>query len=115
MGSQKCSEPGCMFYLPEKYPFDTCPWHLAPGSDVKTKVAVTGGALCLLGAGYGLSQVLSIRESKKKQRETSKAQQEWRAKTETRSQSSEAMSSSEDHEGSLSDAVDGKESQLNVS
>ncbi len=115
MGSHKCSESGCMFYLPEKYPFDTCPWHLAPGSDVKTKVAVTGGALCLLGAGYGFSKVLSIRESKKKQRETFEAQQEWRAKSETRGQSDEAMSSNEDHEDSPSDAVNGKESQQNVS
>ena len=29
--AHKCSSPGCAFSLPDKYPLDKCPWHLAPG------------------------------------------------------------------------------------
>lgn len=104
-----------MFYLPEQYPFDTCPWHLAPGSDVKTKAAATGGALCLLGIGYGLSKVLSIRKSRRKQRDTSEAQQEWRAKSKTRNQTNEDLRADEEHESSPSGTVGGKENQQHVS
>lgn len=94
----KCSEPGCFFYLPEQYPLDKCPWHLTPGSDVKTKVAVAGGALCLLGAGYGLSKGFSAWESRKEQRETEKARKEWRDKSESRNKTSTDERTNEDYE-----------------
>ena len=29
--ARKCSSPGCAFSLPDKYPLEKCPWHLAPG------------------------------------------------------------------------------------
>ena len=40
--AHKCSSPGCAFSLPDKYPLDKCPWHLAPGKGpVKIAAAIT--------------------------------------------------------------------------
>ena len=47
--TRKCSSPGCAFSLPDKYPLDKCPWHLAPGKGpVKIAAAITIAA-----AGFG--------------------------------------------------------------
>ena len=47
--ARKCSSPGCAFTLPDKYPLDKCPWHLAPGKGpVKIAAAITIAA-----AGFG--------------------------------------------------------------
>jgi len=47
--SRKCSSPGCAFTLPDKYPLEKCPWHLAPGKGpVKIAAAITIAA-----AGFG--------------------------------------------------------------
>jgi hypothetical protein len=47
--ARKCSSPGCAFSLPDKYPLDKCPWHLAPGKGpVKIAAAITIAA-----AGFG--------------------------------------------------------------
>ncbi len=47
--ARKCSTPGCAFSLPDKYPLEICPWHLAPGKGpVKIAAAITIAA-----AGFG--------------------------------------------------------------
>src|ERR1044071_3595454 len=47
--ARKCSTPGCAFSLPDRYPLDKCPWHLAPGKGpVKIAAAITIAA-----AGFG--------------------------------------------------------------
>jgi hypothetical protein len=47
--ARKCSSPGCAFTLPDKYPLEKCPWHLAPGKGpVKIAAAITIAA-----AGFG--------------------------------------------------------------
>jgi hypothetical protein len=47
--ARKCLSPGCAFSLPDKYPLDKCPWHLAPGKGaVKIAAAITIAA-----AGFG--------------------------------------------------------------
>ena len=47
--ARKCSSPGCAFSLPDKYPLEKCPWHLAPGKGpVKIAAAITIAA-----AGFG--------------------------------------------------------------
>ena len=47
--ARNCSSPGCAFSLPDKYPLDKCPWHLAPGKGpVKIAAAITIAA-----AGFG--------------------------------------------------------------
>jgi hypothetical protein len=47
--ARKCSTPGCAVSLPDKYPLEKCPWHLAPGNGpVKIAAAITIAA-----AGFG--------------------------------------------------------------
>src|SRR2546429_9685709 len=47
--ARKCDSPGCGFPLPDKYPLDKCPWHMAPGrGPVKMAAALTIAA-----AGFG--------------------------------------------------------------
>jgi hypothetical protein len=47
--ARKCDAPGCGFYLPDKYPLDKCPWHMAPGKG-PVKIAA---ALTIAAAGFG--------------------------------------------------------------
>ena len=47
--ARKCDAPGCGFPLPDKYPLDKCPWHMAPGSG-PVKIAA---ALTIAAAGFG--------------------------------------------------------------
>jgi hypothetical protein len=46
---RKCNSRGCGFYLPDRYPLDKCPWHMAPGSG-PVKIAA---ALTIAAAGFG--------------------------------------------------------------
>src|SRR4030095_2875784 len=47
--ARKCSSPGCEFPLPDRYPLDKCPWHMAPGRG-PVKIAA---ALAIAAAGLG--------------------------------------------------------------
>jgi hypothetical protein len=47
--ARKCDAPGCGFYLPDRYPLDKCPWHMAPGRG-PVKIAA---ALAIAAAGFG--------------------------------------------------------------
>jgi hypothetical protein len=47
--ARKCDAPGCGFPLPDKYPLDKCPWHMAPGRG-PVKIAA---ALTIAAAGFG--------------------------------------------------------------
>ena len=47
--ARKCSSPGCAISLPDKYPLDKCPWHLAPGRG-PVKIAA---AVAIAAAGFG--------------------------------------------------------------
>ena len=47
--ARKCNSRGCGFYLPDGYPLDKCPWHMAPGSG-PVKIAA---ALAIAAAGFG--------------------------------------------------------------
>jgi hypothetical protein len=47
--ARKCDSPGCGFPLPDKYPLDKCPWHMAPGRG-PVKIAA---ALTIAAAGFG--------------------------------------------------------------
>src|SRR6266404_3596533 len=46
---RKCNSRGCGFYLPDGYPLDKCPWHMAPGRG-PVKIAA---ALTIAAAGFG--------------------------------------------------------------
>jgi len=69
--ARKCSEHGCAFSLPDKYPLDKCPWHLAPGKGpVKIAAAIT---IAAAGLGGGLAYkkfraYLRDKEARKQQR-----------------------------------------------
>jgi hypothetical protein len=47
--ARRCTVAGCGFPLPDKYPLDKCPWHLAPGRG-PVKIAA---ALTIAAAGFG--------------------------------------------------------------
>jgi hypothetical protein len=70
--ARKCSSPGCAFSLPDKYPLDKCPWHLAPGKGpVKIAAAIT---IAAAGFGGGIAYkkfraYLRDKDARKQQRE----------------------------------------------
>jgi hypothetical protein len=68
--ARKCSTPGCAFSLPDKYPLEKCPWHLAPGrGPVKIAAAITIAAAGL-GGGIAYKKFRSYLRNKNKQRKT---------------------------------------------
>ena len=77
--ARKCSSPGCAFSLPDKYPLDKCPWHLAPGKGpVKIAAAIT---IAAAGFGGGLAyrkfrSYLRDKEARKQRRKKSAAKAE---------------------------------------
>jgi len=74
--ARKCSSPGCAFSLPDKYPLDKCPWHLAPGKGpVKIAAAIT---IAAAGFGGGIAYkkfraYLRNKEERKQQRKKTAA------------------------------------------
>ena len=67
--ARKCSSPGCAFSLPDKYPLDKCPWHLAPGrGPVKIAAALTIAAAGF-GGGFAYKKFRKYLDQKKRRRE----------------------------------------------
>ena len=83
----------------DKYSFDKCPWHLAPTSDKRVRLAVAGGALVFLSAGYGLPKLDFRRRSRSEEEKRDKARAEWRAWSEPRKQSNPTTDTNADEEG----------------
>jgi hypothetical protein len=88
--ARKCSEHGCAFSLPDKYPLDKCPWHLAPGKGpVKIAAAIT---IAAAGLGGGLAYkkfraYLRDKEARKKRRKkTASMSQEQQAASKSKRQ-----------------------------
>ena len=85
--ARKCDASGCGFPLPDKYPLDKCPWHMAPGrGPVKIAAAMTIAA-----AGFGggfaykrLKRYLDERKLRKKREESRKARKEQKPKSSVR-------------------------------
>ena len=68
--SRKCSSPGCAFTLPDKYPLEKCPWHLAPGKGpVKIAAAITIAAAGF-GGGIAYKKFRAYLRNRNKQRDT---------------------------------------------
>ena len=84
MGFHICTEPGCYFSMPDKYPFDKCPWHISPSSSPKKKILITAGAFIILGAGYGLSEVIEKHKTNKYFEKVKEEQKKWRKKLKDR-------------------------------
>jgi hypothetical protein len=75
--AHKCNASGCGFPLPDKYPLDKCPWHLAPGQGPVKVAAALAIAAAGLGGGFAYKKFRTYLNEKKlrKEREKSRRQQ----------------------------------------
>jgi hypothetical protein len=72
--ARKCNAPGCEFPLPDKYPLDKCPWHMAPGQGPVKIAAALAIAAAGLGGGFAYKKFRTYLSDKKlrKKREEQK-------------------------------------------
>ena len=89
--ARKCNERGCGFILPDRYPLDKCPWHMAPGSG-PVKIAA---ALTIAAAGFGggfaykkFRKYLDKKKVRKEREESRKRQASAQAQTNAKSAAS---------------------------
>ena len=73
--ARKCDAPGCGFPLPDRYPLDKCPWHMAPGQGPVKIAAALAIAAAGLGGGFAYKKFRTYLSEKKlrKEREERKA------------------------------------------
>jgi len=73
--ARKCNAPGCEFPLPDRYPLDKCPWHMAPGQGPVKIAAALAIAAAGLGGGFAYKKFRTYLSEKKlrKEREKQKA------------------------------------------
>jgi hypothetical protein len=67
--ARKCNAPGCGFYLPDKYPLDKCPWHMAPGQGPVKIAAALAIAAAGLGGGFAYRKFRTYLSEKKLRKE----------------------------------------------
>src|SRR5262245_4557920 len=73
--ARKCDTPGCGFPLPDRYPLDKCPWHMAPGrGPVKIAAALTIAAAGL-GGGFAYQRFRRYLDERKLRREREELRQ----------------------------------------
>ena len=67
--ARKCSASGCGFPLPDRYPLDKCPWHMAPGQGPVKIAAALAIAAAGLGGGFAYKKFRTYLSEKKLRRE----------------------------------------------
>jgi hypothetical protein len=83
--ARKCASPGCGFYLPDRYPLDKCPWHMAPGQGPVKIAAALAIAAAGLGGGFAYKKFRAYLSEKKlrkerRRRAASASEQEHKAR-----------------------------------
>ena len=86
--ARKCNAPGCEFPLPDRYPIDKCPWHMAPGQGPVKIAAALAIAAAGLGGGFAYKKFRTYLSEKKlrkerrerRQRTTSASEQEQKVR-----------------------------------
>jgi hypothetical protein len=73
--ARKCAAPGCGFNLPDKYPLDKCPWHMAPGQGPVKIAAALAIAAAGLGGGFAYKKFRTYLSEKKLRREREASRQ----------------------------------------
>ena len=71
--AHKCSASGCSFPLPDKYPLDKCPWHMAPGQGPVKIAAALAIAAAGLGGGFAYKKFRTYLTDKKERKEREKS------------------------------------------
>ena len=86
--ARKCNAPGCGFPLPDRYPLDKCPWHMAPGQGPVKIAAALAIAAAGLGGGFAYKKFRTYLSEKKlrkkrkerRQRDAAASQKEQKAR-----------------------------------
>ena len=73
--ARKCNARGCGFYLPDRYPLDKCPWHMAPGQGPVKIAAALAIAAAGLGGGFAYKKFRAYLSEKKLRREREESRQ----------------------------------------
>src|SRR4029077_4213009 len=73
--ARKCTASGCGFYLPDRYPLDKCPWHMAPGQGPVKIAAALAIAAAGLGGGFAYKKFRTYLSEKKLRREREESRQ----------------------------------------
>lgn len=81
--ARKCDAPGCGFHLPDRYPLDKCPWHMAPGQGPVKIAAALAIAAAGLGGGFAYKKFRAYLSKKRlrKEREERKATSDARKRS----------------------------------
>ena len=73
--ARKCTASGCGFYLPDRYPLDKCPWHMAPGRGPVKIAAALAIAAAGLGGGFAYKKFRTYLSEKKLRKERKERRQ----------------------------------------
>src|SRR5215475_1077691 len=73
--ARKCSASGCGFPLPDRYPLDKCPWHMAPGQGPVKIAAALAIAAAGLGGGFAYKKFRTYLSEKKLRRDRQELRQ----------------------------------------
>ena len=82
--ARKCDAPGCGFPLPDRYPLDKCPWHMAPGQGPVKIAAALAIAAAGLGGGFAYKKFRTYLSEKKLRKERKERRQRDAAASEQR-------------------------------